>query len=324
MRSPARSAPDPEPGKPGADASPSLGRHAIELRGVTKVYPGPVRALDDVTLEVGHGEHCCLLGPNGAGKTTIIRLLQGALKPTGGELRILGATGTASDLLEAKRQVGVVPQNPGLYPDLTVREYLQFVRRLYGRGDVDATASAFSLEEYLQRPLAALSGGQQRRLLVAAAVLTEPSLLLLDEPSVGLDPLAAAEIRGLLREAMKGRTVLMSTHNLAEADELCDSVIILRRGTVLVHERIEDLRRQVTPQVHLAATQGNGALSRALDQMGVPSSANASGLVIHAEDPEHTVPDLLRWLLGRGLDVYECRIVPPTLEDLFVDLVTRA
>jgi ABC-2 type transport system ATP-binding protein len=332
LRNPAEAAPAEGQNGSRRGASPFAGRHAIQLQGVTKVYPGPVLALDNVTLEVDQGEHCCLLGPNGAGKTTIIRLLQGALKPTKGELRILGPGGTppwgrraaGRALLEAKRHVGVVPQNPGLYPDLTVREYLQLVRRLYGRGDPGRTASKFGLEEYLRRPLAALSGGQQRRLLVAAAVLTEPSLLLLDEPTVGLDPLAAAEIRGLLRSAMRGRTVLMSTHNLAEADELCSTVIILRRGTVLVHERIEDLRRQVAPQVHLAARQGAAALARALEGMEVPCTANEDGLVVQAGNPEQTVPDLLRRLLAAGLDVYECRIAPPTLEDLFVDLVTRA
>lgn len=297
---------------------------AIELRHVTKLYPGSVKALDDVSIHVAEGEHCCLLGPNGAGKTTIIRLLQGALAPTEGHLLILGEDVRGRSILDVKKRVGIVPQNPGMYPDLTVREYLQFVSALYGKGEVEETARRYALEEYIDRPLSSLSGGYQRRLLVAAAVMSGPSLLLLDEPTVGLDPLAAAEIRGLLREAMLDRTVFMSTHNLAEAEELCDTVIILRRGTVLIHERIEDLRRQTAPRVHLAAHQGPEALKDALSTLSLPSSRNEHGVWVSLERAQESIPDLLRGLLGQGIDIYECRLVPPTLEDLFVEVVTRA
>jgi ABC-2 type transport system ATP-binding protein len=297
---------------------------AIELQSVTKIYPGPVIALDDVTLAVHEGEHCCLLGPNGAGKTTIIRLLQGALQPNSGRISILGASSTGGDLLAAKRQVGVVQQSPGMYPDFTVREYLEFVRDLYGRGDVEATSRACGLHEYVDRFLSTLSGGYQRRLLVAAAILSGPSLLLLDEPTVGLDPLAAAETRQLLRDAMRGRTVLMSTHNLAEAEELCDSVIIVHRGRVLIHEEIDQLRRQAAPRVHLAAHQGAIALGEAVRALGFEWHPNELGIWMHLDEPLRDIPDVLRRLLADGLDVYECRLVPPSLEDLFVDVVTRA
>jgi ABC-2 type transport system ATP-binding protein len=297
---------------------------AIELDNVTKLYAGPVKALDSVSLAVHEGEHCCLLGPNGAGKTTIIRLLQGALAPTEGKLRILGADVRGRGILAAKKQVGIVPQMPGLYPDLTVREYLQFVQSLYGRGDVVRTAEAYGLAEFIDRPLSTLSGGYQRRLLVAAAVLSEPALLLLDEPTVGLDPLAAAQTRQLLKDAMRGRTVLMSTHNLAEAEELCDTVIIVRRGTVLVHERIEDLRRQAAPRVHLSARQPSETVGAALSDMAVQWTDNETGVWLHVPEPDKTMPDVLRMLLGAGIDVFECRVMHPTLEDLFVDVVTRA
>jgi ABC-2 type transport system ATP-binding protein len=300
-----------------------FGEAAIDLQGVTKLYPGAVRALDKVSLQVRAGELCCLLGPNGAGKTTIIRLLQGALSATEGSVRVLGADVDGPGLIEAKRQIGIVPQSPGMYPDLSVREYLSFVRDLYGKGDVERTAIAYGLEEYIDRVLSTLSGGFQRRLLVAAAVISEPLVLLLDEPTVGLDPLAAADTRRLLQSAMSGRTVLMSTHNLAEAEELCNTVIILRRGTVLVHERIEDLRRQAAPRVHVAARQGLEVLGRALTDLNLEWSANEAGAWLHLPEPEGEMPDVLRQLLAAGVDVYECRIVPPSLEDLFVDLVTR-
>lgn len=295
---------------------------AIALHDVTKIYPGHIRALSHATFEVRLGERCCLLGPNGAGKSTIIRLLQGALSPTDGEVTLFGAIAGGSSLA-AKRRTGIVPQNPGLYSDLTVREYLQLVRALYRRGDVDGTAETYGLTAYLDRPLSALSGGYQRRLLVAAAVLSEPSLLLFDEPTVGLDPLAAADIRRLLRGAMEGRAVLMSTHNLAEAEELCDTVIILRQGEVLVHERIADLRRQAVPRVHLVARQAGAVLSAALGDLGLHPVLNERGVWLTVPEPEQVMPAILRGLLGAGIDVYESRLVPATLEDLFVAVVTQ-
>jgi ABC-2 type transport system ATP-binding protein len=303
--------------------TPPPSEPAIELRDVTKLYPGAIKALDHVTLAVSRGERCCLLGPNGAGKTTIIRLLQGALSATEGQVRILGIDVADSRVIEAKRQIGIVPQSPGMYPDLTVREYLTFVRDLYARGDVLQTATDCGLADFLARPLSTLSGGYQRRLLVAGAIISEPSLLLLDEPTVGLDPLAAADTRRLLKLAMSGRTVLMSTHNLTEAEELCDTVIILRHGSVLIHERIEDLRRQTAPRVHLAARQGQTDLGSALSHLQLTWAPNESGIWVYLDTPESSTPDVLRHLLGVGLDIYDCRIVPPSLEDLFVDVVTH-
>jgi ABC-2 type transport system ATP-binding protein len=296
---------------------------AIELHDVTKDYAGDVRALDAASFVVDQGERCCLLGPNGAGKTTIIRLLQGALLPTSGCLRTLGADTTGSAFLAAKRRTGVVPQNPGMYQDLTVREYLSFVRDLYGSGDIDRTLAACGLLDYAARLLSGLSGGYQRRVLVAGAIVSQPDLLLLDEPTVGLDPLAAADIRRLLRDTMAGRTVLMSTHNLAEAEELCDTVIIVRRGRILIHERIEQLRRQSAPRVHLVARQGKEALADAAEGLKLTWSPNGAGIWLELDEPDREVPDVLRRLLSDGIDVFECHLVAPTLEDLFVDLVRR-
>jgi ABC-2 type transport system ATP-binding protein len=228
--------------------------------------------------------------------------------------------------VEAKRRLGVVPQNPGLYRDLTVSEYLSLVQRLYGRGSPEGTIEAYGLADYRHRPLATLSGGYARRLLVAAAVLSEPELLLLDEPTVGLDPLAADDVRGLIGAAAEGRTVLMSTHNMYEAEALCDSVIILRDGRVLVHERIERLRRQTRPRVYIAATGPVERLGLALGDLRIPWEREAGtveepGVWADIADPEASMPDLLRALLSSGVDVYECRLAPPTLHDLFVRAV---
>lgn len=289
------------------------------MEDVTRVFPGGVTALDRASFTILPGERCCLLGPNGAGKTTIIRMLEGALRPTSGSVRLLGRPVSGS--VEAKRRIGVVPQSPGLYPDLTVREYLTLVEQLYDRGDVDTTASQYGLQPLLDRRLAALSGGYARRLLIAAAVLPKPDLLLLDEPTVGLDPIAAAEVRALLHSAMAGPSVLMSTHNLREAEDLCDTVIILRRGTVLVKERIEALRRQSSPRVFLACRQGPDALQAALEARDIPASIGGDEVSFSLSEPHEVIPGLLRSLLLEGLDLYESRVVEATLEDLFLEVV---
>ena len=294
----------------------------LEVDQVTKVYPGGVKALEGVTFRIAPGERACLLGPNGAGKTTLIRLLTGALRPTAGQVRVLGAHVDAPDFLAAKRRVGIVPQSSGMYRDLSVAEYLALVQRLYGRGDVRAIADAFELGPYLNRRMAELSGGWQRRLSLAAAVLSEPEVLLLDEPTVGLDPLAAREVHALLRTAMSGRTALLCTHNLDEAEALCDSAVILRGGRVLVHERIEDLRRQARPVVRLHAAEGPERLLAALRELlGLEGERDGDSVRLHVDRPEEEVPKVLRALLGAGLSVYQARLETVRLEELFVNIV---
>lgn len=293
----------------------------LELQDVVKIYPGQVRALDGVSLRLAPGERAALVGPNGAGKTTIIRLLTGALAPTRGSVALFGTATHAADFLAAKRRVGVVPQGPGMYRDLNVGEYLQLVRELYGRGDLARVVETFALGPYLDRPMAALSGGYQRRLALAAALLPAPDLLLLDEPTVGLDPVATREVHTFLQQMMAGRSVLLCTHNLAEAEALCDSVLIIRGGRVLVHAPIAQLRRRAQPHLELAAREGVAALSRALQRRGYVPEVVDRRVRITVAAPEQEAPDLLRALLDMGLHVYECHTLTPSLEDVFLDVV---
>ena len=191
---------------------------ALSFRGVTKRFGSGRRAtvaLEDVTWSIATGARACLLGPNGAGKSTSIRLLQGALQPTFGSVTLLGAPIGSDAYWAARRRTGIVPQGPGMYRDVTTREYLVLARRLCGRGDVDRELERFGLAEHAGKMLLQLSGGLQRRASLAAALLPEPDILLLDEPTLGLDPVAAHEVQAALREVMAGRTSLLCTHNLA-------------------------------------------------------------------------------------------------------------
>jgi ABC-2 type transport system ATP-binding protein len=293
---------------------------ALAFDGTSKRYRNGVVALREVTWSIPIGARTCLLGPNGSGKTTSIRLLEGALQPTTGWVSLLGTAVNGPGYAEARRRTGVVPQNSGMYSDLTTREYLELARRLYGSGDVDDTLERFGLAPHRDKMLAQLSGGFQRRLVVASALLSAPDLLLLDEPTVGLDPVAAHEVHALLQQAMVGRTTLLCTHNLAEAEALCDEVVILRNGEVLLHEPLATLRRRQRPRTRLAALQPVEALAAAVRARGLEPQID-DGAVIVAIDAKSEAPALLRLLLDSGLDVYECRPLAPTLEELFLQVV---
>jgi ABC-2 type transport system ATP-binding protein len=295
---------------------------AIAFDGTSKRYRNGTLALREVTWSIPVGARACLLGPNGSGKTTSIRLLQGALAPTTGWVSLLGREVNGPHYGDARRQCGIVPQSAGMYADLTTAEYLELARRLYGRGDVATAIEAFGLEEHRDKRLAQLSGGFQRRVVVATALLSEPAVLLLDEPTVGLDPVAAREVHNYLRAAMKGRTTLLCTHNLAEAEALCDDVIILRAGEVLLHEPLATLRERQRPRTRLVARQEVEELAKAVRAHG-PAADVVDGAVIAFIDARSEAPSLLRALLSDGVEVYECRPLPATLEELFLEAVRR-
>ena len=295
---------------------------AIAFEGTSKRYRSGTLALRETTWAIPVGARSCLLGPNGSGKTTSIRILEGALAPTSGYASLLGTEVNGTGYAESRARCGIVPQQAGMYADLTTWEYLELARRLYGRGDVDAALERFGLTEQRGKRMAQLSGGFQRRVLVAAALLSEPEVLLLDEPTVGLDPVAAREIHDTLRAVMKDRTTLLCTHNLAEAEALCDDVVILRGGEVLLHAPLAELRQRRRPRVRLAARQPAEALLARVRAHGCAAEVS-DGVVFAQIDASAEAPALLRALLTEGVDVYECTPIEPTLEELFLEVVRQ-
>ena len=293
---------------------------AIAFQSVSKRFGSGTVALADATWSVAEGARACLLGPNGAGKSTSIRLLQGALRPTAGSVELLGAAVGTPAYLYARLRTGIVPQGPGMYPDLTAGEFLTFAADLYGARP-DRVIDVFGLGGQLRTRMTQLSGGFQRRVVLAAALVGEPAVLLLDEPTVGLDPVAGHDVHEFLREAMRNRTALLCTHNLAEAEALCDEVVILREGRVIVQGRLEELRRS-RPRLRLAAHQGARAVLSTLNGFeGRARVVEGDAVLLETTDPEAEAPALLRRLVGAGLDVYECTPVRATLEDLFLEAV---
>ncbi len=293
---------------------------ALAFEAASKRYRNGTLALDRVSWAIAPGAKACLLGPNGAGKSTAIRLLEGAIAPTAGRVTLLGTPVGGAGYATARRRTGIVPQSAGMYADLTTHEYLELSRRLYGRGDLDDVVEVFGLGPHLATTLAHLSGGFQRRAVLAAALLSEPELLLLDEPTVGLDPVAAHELHDFLRRVMAGRTTLLSTHDLAEAEALCDEVVILLRGTVRLHQPLAALRERVAPRTRLVARQPVEMLAAAVRARGLAATVQDGGVLVTL-DAKAGAPALLRALLADAVDVYECRPIQPTLEELFLDAV---
>lgn len=290
----------------------------IQVENLEKVYPGRIRALRGVNLSVARGERACLLGPNGAGKSTLIRILGGVLSPTAGSASLLGARTGDSSFKEAKRRVGIVPESPGMYDDLTVGEYLNLVRGLYQRGSVPDIIEAFDLGQYCNTAMSKLSGGFQRRVVMAAALLPDPELLLLDEPTVRLDPIAANQMRRYIKNLGRDKTFLLCTHNLTEAEELADKVIIIQDGRVLIQDSLENLRGRFTRYAIIEAMEGVESVITRLTPAGYQVTSDHEGARVEVTDFRRQVPEILRLLLGAGLHVYSARVEEPSLEEIFL------
>jgi ABC-2 type transport system ATP-binding protein len=219
----------------------------LEVRNLTKLYTG-VTAVDRVSFEIHPGEILGYLGPNGAGKSTTVKMLTGLLEPTSGHIFFHGAD-IHLDLKSYQRRIGYVPEEPHLYPHLSGREYLQLVGRLRGmprcilEPKMDQLLRLIGLWEDRYSPLAAYSKGMRQKILLLAALLHDPELLILDEPFSGLDVNAAMILRSLLESlAARGKMVLYSSHVLEVVEKVCNTVLILRKGHVVAHDSVAHLR----------------------------------------------------------------------------------
>ena len=217
----------------------------IEVSHLTKQY-GNHLAVDDVSFTVADGQICGLLGPNGAGKSTIMNILTGYLAPTSGEVKVAGFS-LPEQARQAKACVGYLPEQPPLYPEMTVQEYLTFAAELKGvkkaerKEQVCRAARRTGLETVLPRLIRSLSKGYKQRVGIAQALLGSPRLIILDEPTVGLDPAQVIEIRKLIRELGRAHTVILSSHILSEVQAVCQQILILSKGHLAAAGSLEEL-----------------------------------------------------------------------------------
>ncbi len=291
---------------------------AIAFRSVTKRFPDGTLGLADATWYIAEGAHACLLGSSGSGKTTAVRMLQAALRPTGGSVLLLGAQVGGPDYRDVRARLGIVPELPGMYPDLTAGEYMQLASRLYGARP-DRAVEALDLSEYLHTRMTYLSTNFQRRLALAAALVADPDVLVLDEPTADLDPVAAHDLQHYLREAMRGRTALLCTENEQEARALCQEVIVLRGGRVVTQGTWDELWRRSRPRLRVAARQGVERVLAELAELGLHAEAAGDAVLVSTADPQQEGADLIRRLLEAGLDVYECAPVQPEVEEIVLE-----
>jgi ABC-2 type transport system ATP-binding protein len=236
----------------------------IEVRDLTKRY-GDLVAVNGVSFTAQKGEILGFLGPNGAGKTTTMRIITGFLPATGGTVKVAGFD-IFDDSHEVRKRIGYLPESPPLYNDMTVTTYLEFVGRIKGiaRGRLaaatDQVLHTCGLSEVRGRVLGHLSKGFRQRVGLAQALIHEPDVLVLDEPTIGLDPRQIIEIRTLIRQLAGERTVILSTHILQEVSQLCQKVVIINQGRIVLENRVEDLTRQLSlEEVFLRAISGDVA-----------------------------------------------------------------
>ncbi|HXM58887.1 MAG TPA: ABC transporter ATP-binding protein [Candidatus Dormibacteraeota bacterium] len=288
---------------------------AIAFQSVTKRFSNDKLGLDDATWYVEEGAHVCLLGATGSGKTTAVRILQRALQPTGGSVMLLGVPVDGPGYRSVRRHLGILPQGPGMYQDLTAGEFMALAARLYGARP-DRAVERLHLTDYLHARMADLSRGFQRRLALAAALVADPDVLVLDDPTTGLDRVAAEHLKLYVRDAMRGRTALLCTQHRGDAEALCSEVIYLRDGQVAARGTWADLRRQGQPKLRLAARQGPDRVLAELAELGMYGERDDGVVLVSMADPEQEGGALLRRLLEAGIDVYECAPVRPPLESI--------
>jgi len=300
----------------------------IVTQGLTRDFDGRV-AVDQLDLEVRAGEVFGLLGPNGAGKTTTVRMLTALIAPTAGTATVAGFRLGEEDT-EIRRRVGILTESPGLYERLPVQLNLEIFAQLY---EVPAEDLAPRVERYLRMldlwerrkdPAGTLSKGMKQKLAIARALLHEPQVLFLDEPTASLDPEAARTVHDFIQDRRaEGRTIVLCTHNLAEADRLCNRIAVFKQQLIRL-DTPENLRRALYGRaVRIKLREAQPAHLKAVRTLPFVKEVVQMGeeLAVHLDDPEAMNPTLVRTLVQAGADVQFVREQEHTLEEVYLDLV---
>jgi ABC-2 type transport system ATP-binding protein len=306
----------------------------IRTEGLTKVYPGEILAVDGLDLSVTRGEIFGLLGPNGAGKTTTGGMLTTRVIPTGGRA-FVGGVDVVRHPTAAKQVIGVVPQTNTLDRSLTVWENLYFHGRFFGMNAKTSKAEAtrlleqFRLSDPAQVDVAALSGGMAQRLMVARAIMHRPAILFLDEPTAGLDPQSRIALWDILGELhTDGQTILLTTHYMEEADELCDRLAIIDHGRLLALDTPEQLKRSVGIDAMITVT-ATGDLDRLASVLrdAIPAATKVEaveGVVrVWVQQLRGVLPAIVDAAEKQGFSVTDLSSTEPTLETVFINLTGK-
>jgi ABC-2 type transport system ATP-binding protein len=314
----------------------------IEVENVTKRF-GPILAVDHISFSIDRGEVVGFLGPNGAGKSTTMRILAGFFPPTSGHAKV-GQHDVVTQTLQVKQMVGYFPERVSVYPELPVRSFLDFVAeakdvpRSARKAEIARVVASCGLESVKDRVIGHLSKGYRQRVGIAQALINKPQVLILDEPTIGLDPEQVVEIRRLIRDLGSERTVILSTHILSEVSSVCDRVIVIDKGRILTSQSLAGLRAQLqhTRQVRVEVEGPEESVREAFARLpGVEAVRR-----VYAPGRTHTADPSCAYVIEfRGDDIrkevskavmtnnwglLEVRSLEPTLEDLYLQLIRNA
>jgi ABC-2 type transport system ATP-binding protein len=300
----------------------------IRVAGLTKDY-GTRRAIDSLTFDAVKGEILGFLGPNGAGKTTTMRILCGYMPPTAGKAEVAGFD-VVEQSLEARRHIGYMPETVPLYPDMTLYDYLKFMADL--RRVPDAEDRVFDVLEIMHLDdradgyIGNLSKGMRQRVGIAQALIHKPDVLILDEPTIGLDPAQIIEVRNLIRELGKDRTVLLSTHILSEAQQVCNRVLIINKGKIIAEDTPERLSSRLTGAQRVSVlvggdTDGMEAVVREIPGVTNVTTRSDGQLEYETLPGQDPRSEVAKTLVNAGYNFLEMHSVGMSLEDIFLQLI---
>ncbi len=299
----------------------------IRVERLTKDY-GPRRAIHELTFDAQQGEILGFLGPNGAGKTTTMRILTGYMPPTSGKAQVAGFD-VVDQSLEVRKRVGYMPETIPLYPDMTVLDYLKFMadlRRVKNSEDrAIELLENLHMEDRAESYISNLSKGMRQRVGLAQALVHNPEVLILDEPTIGLDPAQIIEVRNLIRELGKERTILLSTHILSEAQQLCDRVLIINKGHIVTEDTPERLQSRLigAQRVVLQVGGDTDGIEKVLSQVpGVAGLTSKEDGKLEFETAPGNDPrtQVARAVVNAGYDLLEMRPIGMSLEEIFLQL----
>ena len=305
----------------------------IQAEGLTKYY-GPHPAIVDVSFEVAEGEIVAFLGPNAAGKTTTMRILTGYLPATFGTAQVAGYD-VAEQSLAARRSIGYMPETTGLYNDMRVRQYLQYCGRLHGMGKtalaerIEYVTDCCGLNGHADSIIGTLSLGYRQRVSLAQAMVHDPPVLILDEPTVGLDPNQIIEVRNLIKSLAGDHTVMLSTHILPEAQMTCERVMIINNGQIVAVDRPEALTAQIrqAETLMVRVQQDVEIIPRMLQDISqvtaVRPGEEAGSYYIDTEVGSDRRAQIAEFIVNHGWGLLELRPVEMSLEDVFRELTTE-
>lgn len=304
----------------------------IDVRNLSKNY-GDRPAIRSLNFSVRKGEVVGFLGPNGAGKSTTMKIITGYMAPSSGDVRVAGFD-VFEDPIEVKRRIGYLPETPPVYLDMLVQDYLKFVAKLKGvdssrvKALVEAALEKTNLVEVRSRLINNLSKGYKQRVGLAQALVSDPEILILDEPTVGLDPKQVAEMRQLIRGLKGQHTIVLSTHILPEVQAMCEKVIIINRGSIVAEDSLEGLSKRMSGGGHsvsMRVRRKHDSVIKGFESLqGVRRAVNSGNFIeIETDGDEATVERLAESAVSLGAGLMELKVQAIGLEDIFIKLTSN-